>query len=63
MHIRNAKNRPQAYITRRLTHFISAINDTNVLVAIVEQLSVEAAQTARDRDTSEFSAQFTVCGT
>jgi len=63
MHVRNAKNSPQAYITIRLTHLRSAINDINILQDVVAQLSVERAQTARLRGTPAAWAQFTVCGT
>jgi len=51
MHVRNANNRPHAYIISRLTHLLSAINDTNILHDVVAELSVERAQTARLRDT------------
>jgi len=63
MHIRKANNRPQAYIISRLAHFLSAINDTNILDNVVAELSAEMAQTARLRGTPAAMTQFTVCGT
>jgi len=63
IHIRNANNSPHAKIMSRLTHFLSAINDTTNLHAVVPQLSVETAQTARCRGTPAANAQLTVCGT
>jgi len=62
MHIRNAKNRPQAKTMRRLTYLLSAIKDTNILLAKVAQLIVATAQTARYRETPAANIQFTVCG-
>ena len=62
MQVRNAKNIPNAYIISRLTHFLSAINDTNIVHNIVAQLSVETAKTARLRGTPAAKDQFTICG-
>jgi len=62
MHIRNARNRPQVKIMRRLTYFISAINDTDILLIIVAELSAGGVQTARFFDTPAAIAKFTVCG-
>jgi len=62
MHVRNAKNSPQANIINLLTHFLSAINDTNIAHDMLAQLSADWAQTARLRVSPAAKAQFTMCG-